>query len=307
VTAWITWRGRHPDPELSTALTLQRRAPDEVPRGPLPEGLAPPGYVEGKVQLFDPTNVYIKIDGREGYYKSFGFEKLHCVSLSAGQSTVDIELYDLGKQSNALGAAAGELPQSAKPEVKDGTLQLIDKNALYFVRGKYYLRAIGSADDAATHSALAFVRDRFSATLPKGELPWAHTLFAQLGVPPAKVAFVNENALSFGFANSVFVASMADGDTELFVAEQRDAKTAASLVDKFNAGFREYGEAGVVKEGVKWVKDRYLARVSAAGAEGRFVFGVRAAADEAAGGALYTKLDGALKALPAAPQATGGK
>ena len=46
-----------------------------------PTGIAPKGWREQHIAEYNPDNLYVKIDGREGYYKALGFKKLHCVTL----------------------------------------------------------------------------------------------------------------------------------------------------------------------------------------------------------------------------------
>ena len=302
VGAWVAWRGAHADPALTAAgPELPRRTVEEVERGPMPADLVLPGWREEKLAAFGPTDLYVKINGREGYYKALGFERLHCATLvgPGGSPTVDLELYDLGRAANALGAASGELPPGAVPAFEDGSLSLVDKNALYLTRGKHYLRAIGSDDGEAVRGALARVRERFLAALPAERLPWSYALFGGLGVAPAKVSYLAENAFSFGFASDVHVGLLPDGETELFVAPAADAARARRLATRFQKGFAEYGEPLGSHAGVPWFKDRYLSRASAAGAEGRVVYGVHGAPDAPAGAALLQRLAAAVRALPA--------
>ena len=99
-----------------------------APRGTLPAGLAAEGWTEGPVAQFDETNLYVKIDGREDYYKSFGFKRLLFVSLSRNENpevTVDIEMYDLGESPNALGAYAGERSAEVTPACPELELRLV--------------------------------------------------------------------------------------------------------------------------------------------------------------------------------------
>lgn len=305
VAAWVAWRGGRPDPELAAAPPgLERRGPPQAvaaDRGPLPAGLAPPGWAEGKAASFGPQDLYVKIDGREGYYKSFGFQRLWCLALAGpgGEPAIDLELYDLGEPANALGAAAGELPPGAAPELRDGTLSLLDKNALFLARGRHYLRAIGSADSEPVRQALALVRARVAAALPAGALPWSYALFLPLGVPPAKVSYLAENAFSFSFADQVHVGLLADGETELFATARPDAAAARRFATQLAKGFAEYGAPLGRTGGVPWFKDKYLSRASAALAVGRLVVGVHGAADEPSGAALLGKLQAAARALPA--------
>lgn len=327
VGAWVAWRGKNPDPELlGSGAMMQRRgpealvegtSPEKVPghggapegegaksgattdRGPLPAGLAPEGWSERGLSVFDTTNLYVKINGREGYYKSFNFQKLHFLTLAAGEATIDLELYDLGDAMNALGAAAGELPEGARPEFAEGTLALLDRNALYLARGRYYLRAIGSAEDDAIKQALGHVRRRMTTSLDAEPLPWSYALFVGLGVAPSKVSYSAENAFSFGFAKDVHAGLLPDGDTELFVVASKDAAAATALARQFAKGFAEYGTLKEEIAGAQWIEDRYLSRYSGVTATGRFVVGVRSAADPKAGAERLTKLRAAVEALPA--------
>jgi len=294
IAAWVAWKGAHADPELFASAPLNRREPG-ADRGPIPAGIAPKGWQEQRVGEFNPDNLYVKIDGREGYYKSFGFKKLNCLTLVNGETTIDLELYDLDRPANALGAALGEAPPGKRPLVKDGTLSLVDRNALYLVRGKYYLRAIASTE--AVKAELDALRDRFAAALPGGQMPFAYALFASLGVPPSKVTFEAENALSFDFAHEVYEASI-DDDTVIFVARRKQPQEAAALAAQFVKGFADYGAELGNRKGVRWFKDRYLKRVSTAGAAGNFVVGVYRASDEKAGAALYQKLIAAAGGTP---------
>ena len=300
VAAWVAWRGAHPDPELSTAVPLEHRAPSSVDRGPLPAGLAPARWREQRVAVFDPSNVYEKIDGREGYYKSFGFQRLHALTLVApgGEPTVDVELYDLGSPQNALGAAAGEIPASASPRLRDGTLSLVERNALYLARGKYYLPAIGSAESAAVREVLDALERRFSTALPAAAVPFSYDLFVPLGVAPGKVSYLAENAFSFGFASAVHLGQLPDGDTELFAVVAPSPAEARALAQRFNRAFAEYGKPAGASGAVSWAEDRYLSRISGAGAAGRLVLGVHSAADVQTARALHEKLVSRAASLP---------
>jgi len=301
VAAYVAWRGAHPDPSLTVpAPGLVRRAAEKVERGPLPDGLALAAWREEKLAAFGPSDLYVKIDGREGYYKALGFVKLTCLTLVApgGRTTVDVELYDLGNAVNALGAASGEIPPGASPDFRDGSLSLVDKNALYLTRGRYYLRALGSDDGEAVRAALGRLRERFLAALPAERLPWSYALFGGLGVAPPKVSYLSENAFSFGFAKDVHVGLLPDGDTELFVAPAPDPARARALAARYEKGFSDYGEPAGSAGGARWFKDRYLSRASAAVAQGRLVVGVHGAADAKAGAALLERLRAAVRTLP---------
>lgn len=320
VAAWVFWRGGQADPDLFSAAPgqLQRavlagesggargldetgaqpRAPTTRSRGAAPEGLAPPGWREREVTVFGPDDVYEKINGREGYYKSFGFEGLTFVALEQEAdpaTTVDLELYDQGRTENALGAFAGELPEGASPETGEAGLVHRARNALFLARGRYYARLVGSDEGPAVQTALDHLRRRLEDRLPAEPLPWAYALFAgRLRLPPGRVSYSAESAFSFEGFDDVWVALLADEETELFVSRREDAPGAAALTDRVTEGFLAYGEPGPTAGGVRWVKDRYLDRYSAARASGSYLLGVRGAESAEAGARHLGELAAAL-------------
>lgn len=304
VLAWVLYKGQYPDPEIYASSPGQmNRAPTRaVDRGPVPEGLAIEGFREGELATFDSSNLYEKIDGREGYYKSFGFERLYFIALASKSDpalTVDIELYDQGSGANALGAFAGEIPPSATPEVSDGGLTVLDRNALFMTRGRYYARGIGSDESDEVKKQLALASKKLAEGLPGEALPWSYTLFVSgMGVNPGKVSYQPENAFAFEFASDVHTALLEDGETEIFVVSQPTAEEAAALAEKFEAGFLGYGSVKATEGGVAWVADRYLDRVSGAKQSGVFVFGIRSAEDVEAAKAALEKLEQSVAKLP---------
>ncbi|MEQ9502284.1 MAG: hypothetical protein RIT81_35765 [Deltaproteobacteria bacterium] len=300
VLAWVLYKGQYPDPEIYASSPGQaNRAPTKaVERGPVPKGLAMEGWREGELSTFDDSNLYEKIDGREGFYKSFGFQRLYFIALAKKDDlavTVDIELYDLGSGANALGAFSGEIPPNASPEIGDGGLSVIDRNALFMTRGRFYARGIGADESEAVKAQLAFTADTLAKGLEGEALPWSYALFVSgLGINPGKVSYQPENAFGFSFASDVHTAMLEDGETEVFVVSQADAAAATALAKSFDKGFLQYGEVSKTDGGVKWVADRYLNRVSGAKAADVFVVGVRSAEDVEKATAALAKLEAAV-------------
>ena len=295
IGAWVAYKGAHPDPGLLALDVVGTGvAASPVDRGPLPEGLPLPGWRASGPRHYDPSNVYEKINGREGYYKSFGFEALHVLTLETEDdptTIVDLELFDLGTGENALGAYSGELGAGMKPEADARGLAHYAENALYMTRGRYYLRALGSADDAVIRGQLERVRARFAEALEGEALPWAFRLFVgRLGLEPGAVAYMAENAFGFSdFAADVHVGRLAD-ETELFVKVSAEGAAARTLAEQFRQGFLGYGAA----QGM-WVQDEYIHTFSGVQASGRWVLGVRGAPDVAAAEAGLERLKAALQ------------
>lgn len=305
--AWIAWRGPRADPELSmTAADLfepasKSGATSAKDRGALPPDLAPKGWVEKSVSTFDSNNLYEKIDGREGYYKGFGFVRLDFASIadaSTPERYFDIELFDLGSASNALGAMNGEVPEGGHAEMNNGAMVFVGRNSILLARGKLYARLIGADESEPVRAALAATRDRLLATLPAAsDLPLGMQLFsAILGLPADRVAYEAENAFSLGFAKDVHLGRLPD-DTELFAVKGESAEAAKVLAGKYIEGFKEYGEDGGASDGISWVRDRYLSTIAGASSEGIYVIGVRGAPDKTKAAEAIARLRKAVSSL----------
>lgn len=298
ILGWVAWKGAHPDPNLFALETdlSQPAATVVVGRGPVPTGLAGDGWSEGSLSQFDYENLYVKINGREGYYKSFGFERLYFLSIIAiddEQRAVDIELYDLGNAANAVGAYSGERPPDVAPETSESGLAHMERNALFLTRGRYYIRAIGSEESPEVRAQLEHLRDRFETELPAEPLPWGYALFAgRMGIEPGRVSFLPENAFSFGFTRNVYSATL-DDDAELFVMLAGSGSDATELVKRFQDGFLQYGtrEGGLIK-------DRYLGTWATVTASGPWVVGIHRAPDREAALRAVETLSGVVTDMP---------
>lgn len=280
------------------------RTPAGAGRAPFPAGIASAGWVEGPVAHYDNTNLYVKIDGREDYYKSFGFQALHWVSLASQADpavTVDIELFDMGGPANALGAYAGERAPEAAPQLDASGMWHRARNATFATVGNYYLRLLGADESDAVQSQVEHARKTIVAALPAAPLPWGYTLFAGiLKLDPGKVSFTPENAYSLGFARNVYAAPLGDGDLEGFVTLAADPAAATALAAQFVKGFLDYGEDGGTSQGAHWVHDRYVKTFGTAIASGTWVVGVRGGATVARGKVGLARVENAVRGLDAA-------
>jgi hypothetical protein len=313
ITAWLLWKGAHPDPALFAASIGTETPAAATDRGPLPPSLAAPGWHERTLAWFDATNLYVKIDGREDYYKSFGFQRLGYVSLvhEADTTRIVAEFFDQGRRRtrSARKPASGRRGNTGRCQ---RVHQCFGECDVHDARG-VTARAIGADTTAATRAQLAHVCRTLAAHLPGEPLPWAYALFAgQLGLDPGRVAFMPENAFSFGFARDVYAARL-DDDSEIFVVVAPTESAAKALAQEFESGFAELADDVQAAHGVRWARDRYQATLAGVVVDGRWVTGVRGAPDLARGRTSLDRLRGSLRALPskvveqafAAPAATG--
>ncbi|MEO1228473.1 MAG: DUF6599 family protein [Myxococcota bacterium] len=326
IAAWVAYKGAHPDPELfgrdprlipkgSPAVgVLEDRTGPSLGSGPGGQAsapdlgrfadvggaqLAPKRFRVASTSRFGPENLFEKINGREGFYKSRGFRALHFASMRSleGEAIIDIEWFDLGTAAQALGAFSAERADGATVESVSGGSHYLYRNMAAVVRGPNYIRLVGIDETPVTQTALRALTATFEAELAGTELPWSYAFFGQLDIPSAEVSIEPSEAFSFSFARNVHLGINAD-DVELFITPRPDGD-ASTHAERYLEGFATLG-----KKTGSWVKDRYLDTFSTAAARGdQFVIGVRGAPNVKTGASLLEALGAGLDALPEAARA----
>jgi hypothetical protein len=304
VLGWVMWRGRKPDPDVfhvseellsnkgkETPIYKRPLQPWTEPGavravakslGPFPEGVTSDGWnAGGGVQEFDASTLYEKIDGRETYYKGYGFERLFFLSLSKEGRTIDIELFNLGTIQNALGAFAGEI---SNPDVKLVTgksgFSYTSRNAGFLAHGRFYARIIGSDETEEIRAKVRGVSDALAASLPGEELPWAYELFtARMKLSPRLVQYYARDAFTFGFANEVYSAKV-KGDMEVFFSKRENAEAAGRMARQFAETIAGFAKRVQAPDGVTLLQNDTVGTFDAFSTEGVFVIGVYMAASE---------------------------
>ena len=305
IAGWIAWKGAHPDPDLYGEGAVLVGEPPAVDRGPVPTDLGTGTWEEGPLAVFGPDNLYEKINGREGFFKSFGFKTLYFLSLnhrgeSDSDSTIDIEFYDLGAAENAFGAYAGERGPSQKATSDAGSAWHIARNALLMARGRYYIRAIGSDESETVVAQLERLRETFSARIAATPLPWGYIfLKTALDTTFDRISYFPENGFSFSFAKDLYVSRIDEEGGETFVCALARSEEATVLAEKFMAGFASLGKE-VNVAGATWVRDRYLGKLAFATSRDRFVIGVRGVSSYKQGVKLLAQLGSAVDRMPEA-------
>lgn len=316
IGSWVAWRGRNPDaqrllvdqsviPQESRALPERASPQSATSTTAKPHPVGPQWAKSGwrllKTKRYSAENMYEKINGRDSFYRSFGCKGLVFATLTDEKNstnTVDLEMFEMGELKNALGVYAGERQPEAKVELRNGTMGHRAQNALFLVRGGYYLRAIGSSENKEVLAQLAHVWTETGKTIPAESLPWAYELFStQLKLPASQVAYFRESAFSFGFAKDVYIGKRSDGG-QSFASAATSAEAARALATQYATAFSNAGEKLKPSAGVQWIKENYINTVSGAKAVSSLVIGVYRMPDQKTAQAALAALEQAARALP---------
>jgi hypothetical protein len=137
------------DPKLNPAEPLI-----VIPKSILPQ--TPP-------EIFNPDNLYEKIDGQAELYLSAGFQRLKSQSLVKADKSdlwVDLFVYDMGNVLNAFAVFSMQRREDCE-SVKLGQFSCSIEGALFLVHGPYYLELLASMAKAEASEMMHSIAENF--------------------------------------------------------------------------------------------------------------------------------------------------
>lgn len=259
--AWFVQQRDNYDPserDISMEVMLASSVEDQLYKAPLQRWVDPSLAVQGgpaapdiglmpdvilengwqassRLEEFDKSNLYEKINGQEVQYHSYGFQFLHFISVRNDGEELDanIEVYDMGEFSNALGIFAAQRSEGTTVE-KSGPAFLYETEAGGIgLVGKYYVKVTGSANSPVMRQfgrdfVVAFA-DEHSASV---DIPRPMAVLTEgMGIDFAELDYVREDAFQYAFAKEFWFGRPDRGaHTRYFVHEAASAEQAQVLV-----------------------------------------------------------------------------
>ncbi len=208
-----------------------------VDLGNFPTAILDGGWTAStRVQEFDESNLYEKIDGAAPQYFQFGFVKLHFVGLEhADDLELNIELYDMGEFKNALGIFTAQRDADRTLDERGDVHYYATTVGAIGIIGPYYFKLTGNEENAAITDKAAQIIESFSG-LPGGDvpLPKAFTVFRDvLGIPFAGIWFEKNDVFQFQFAKDFWFGKPdIGGDLRYYVHEAESEEAARTLFDQ---------------------------------------------------------------------------
>ncbi|MCH7909580.1 MAG: hypothetical protein IIB38_08190 [Candidatus Hydrogenedentes bacterium] len=254
-------------------------------------GIFPPQTLGGgwrpasRVEVFDASNLYEKIDGQETQYKAFGFQSLHFISIEDPEKGLDvnIELYDMDNFPNALGIFAAQRSAGSKVQ-REGKafLYLTEAGALGIV-DKYYFKFTGNEDSETIRNHALLVINAFSESVAEsGDTPRAFMVLAEgMGVNFQDIEYIKEDVFQYDFAQDFWFGRRGEDSTaKYYLHEAGSEQKAIKLFDQIMEEHL-YEYTLVSRDGNNAVmKHDFLETYFTLNQKGRYVFGIDGAADE---------------------------
>ncbi|MHC4616872.1 MAG: DUF6599 family protein [Planctomycetota bacterium] len=131
--------------------------------------LAPPGFdALSQTETYTAENLYEKINGKADFYVDAGFESLSTqrfISKDSENLWMELYVYDMDSIRNAFSVYS----RQKRPDVQafpDVQFGYKTGNALYFVRGRYYIELRGSSESDELIESITQVARNIRANLP---------------------------------------------------------------------------------------------------------------------------------------------
>jgi hypothetical protein len=246
--------------------------------GIFPDGLLDGGWeLDGRVETYDPANLYEKINGAAEQYLAFGFRELHYATLARDDSFLTVELYDQGGFGNALGIFAAQ---------RDTSKEVLRQGPIYYyptpagaVGGyeNYYFKIAGDSTSAAiTGKSKELIGLLALVPTTTGGAPFAYAVFTKtLGLGLDRIAYQRSDVFQFEFLSDFWFGAVGGGsEARYFIHEAADANAARSLFSKLvdeqvlDYAVLERGEDRAV------LQHEYLKTVFAVRQRGNLIIGV---------------------------------
>ncbi len=272
----------------------------QVDLGVLPPSILAGGWrLDGRLETFNPSNLYEKIDGAAEQYLAFGFVELNYLSVTRENDFITIELYDQGSFPNVLGLFSAQ---------GGGTHEVEHDGDIFFYRtpvgaiggvGNYYFKISASTDaPLVVEKAMAIVGEMTGLPLDAGSVPLPYqALTARLGVPFGQVSYEKENAFQYDFLQEFWFAPAGamngpkkPSEARIFLhqAESEEAATSefTQLVEE--QSFEYQVLKNETAEAV--FKHEYLKTIFSVRRDGRLIYGVDGAADRTEAESLMNRI-----------------
>ncbi len=178
-------------------------------------------------KLFNSGNLYEHINGGAEAYLAFGFRELLVAYYEKENSSLTLEIYDMGNHYNSFGIYSIE--RSPDYQFLDiGNQGYTDGENLFLITGPFYIKIFCSeCGEKALMILLSFAKEIVERVKDKGELPEVLKYFPEKGLIKNSEKFFPYNFLGIDFLKNGFQAEYKLNDEKfyLFIIEEEREET----------------------------------------------------------------------------------
>ncbi|MGB4704674.1 MAG: DUF6599 family protein [Candidatus Saccharicenans sp.] len=226
--------------------------------------------------LYSPGTLFEYINGASEAYLSYDFRELIVAHYQkkGSETTVTLEIYDMGEALNAFGIFSSErYPES--PEVNIGYAGYLEEEVLNFVSGRYYVKLICYEGGEQTPEYLQmFAREVQAKIGDKGGLSALFSAFPPEGRVKNSEKFIKKNFMGFDFLSRGYVVYYRNDGVEYegFIIECNSPAEADSSLKKL-VEFYSREKYPFVREGNRYYQKNAYGQHVLLSQSGRYLFG----------------------------------
>jgi hypothetical protein len=229
------------------------------------------------VEIYKPETLFEYIDGAAEAYLGYDFQQLLVSTFQkeGTESSVTLEIYDLGTPLNAFGIFSSERYPEI-PEVPFGLAGYLEGEVLNFIAGPYYVKLLCYNGEASTTDYLKeFAQAVDKKIKEKGNWPAVFRLFPPAGLVKNSEKYIKKNFMGFDFLANGYAVSYRSGHDEYdaFVIEARTEGEAQSSHQKL-LDFYAGEKVPFVQEGNRYRQGNKYGQVILIGRVRNFLFGL---------------------------------
>jgi hypothetical protein len=222
----------------------QRRQPPATLREETPALISfkPQGFnALTETEVFQPENLYEKINGKAPLYTDSGFVKLFTqrfINESDENLWMELFIYDMAESKNAFSVYSVQKRADAKTHsLFDSSRGYRTGNALYFIHGRYYIELIGSCESDELSKAITATAQNIKTELAvdKAEKIPELSLFPQENLVPGSTKLYLKNAFGFEGLSETFTAQYKINDFAIiaFISKRASITEAKRLAGDY--------------------------------------------------------------------------
>jgi hypothetical protein len=265
---------------------------------PFPPAILEDGWsLDGRVESYDASNVYEKINGAAEQYISFGFRSLHYATIAKEPHFLTIELYDQEGFRNVLGIFAAQRGKERKVESSGEIFFYPTQIGMIGGYRNFYFKIAGNSG----HREVLEKAGRILGVV--AELPAVRTpaprpfriLTQDLGVRLEDLVYQRSDVFQYDFLSDFWFGAVTDHPgASYFMHEAGDAGSADILYRRLRK--EQESEYSLVEDGSERVllRHEYLKTYFALQRGGDMLYGVAGASSREAAKRSLSRLRGAL-------------
>lgn len=202
-----------------------------------------------ELEVYDPENLYEKINGKADQYLESGFEKLSTqrfVSKEDENLWMELFIYDMANTRNAFSVYSLQRRADADTiSFFEPSFGYKTSNALYFCQGKYYVELVGSAESKQLFDAIIKTAQNIKTNLAVRNdvgIPELN-LFPTEGIIPGSIKLHLKNAFGFEKLTDTFTARYKVNDVTItaFLSKRSSSESADAIAESYHRFLIENG------------------------------------------------------------------